>query len=368
MNVDAFSPDYLTASARFRKAAQSAGCRLESFSIPVARPVGDVLTIDVASLGRKDSSSAVVVSSGLHGVEGFFGSALQIALLRSLAQDPSPPTGVKLIFIHALNPFGFNSLRRTDEDNVDLNRNFLLHGEQYSGAPEGYADLERRLNLSGPPRPLDLFFAKLAYLMISMGPGPFRESLAGGQYISERGMFFGGRRPSPTRLILQENLAEWVGQAARIIHLDLHSGLGRWATYKLIVDHPIDSPRFKWLRQQFAGDRVEPSESVNGSTYHMRGGLGSWCQEILAGRMYDLATAEFGTYPGPVVLWALRAENHCHWHREPSSFRYRLRKRILKEVFAPASSRWRRRVLDQGLSLVLRAIEVCHKTTLEQRT
>ena len=56
-----------------------------------------------------------------------------------------------LLMIHALNPFGMAHLRRVNEDNVDLNRNFLLAGEQFRGSPQRYRDLDPLLNPPTPP-------------------------------------------------------------------------------------------------------------------------------------------------------------------------------------------------------------------------
>ena len=78
-------------------------------------------TIDVAVLGS-DAAPAIVVSSGLHGVEGFLGSAIQLAMLEELKADTAK--NIRWVFIHAINPFGFAQIRRFNEDNVDLNRNF----------------------------------------------------------------------------------------------------------------------------------------------------------------------------------------------------------------------------------------------------
>ena len=39
------------------------------------------MTIDVASSATEDADNVLVISSGLHGVEGFFGSAVQTMVL-----------------------------------------------------------------------------------------------------------------------------------------------------------------------------------------------------------------------------------------------------------------------------------------------
>jgi hypothetical protein len=107
-------------------------------------PTGEELTIDVACSPNADSESVLIVSSGVHGVEGFFGSAVQVALLQHWASlTPSP---IKCVLLHGLNPFGFAWLRRFDENNADQNRNFLLEGERFEGVPESYARLDAFLN------------------------------------------------------------------------------------------------------------------------------------------------------------------------------------------------------------------------------
>jgi hypothetical protein len=71
--------------------------------------------------------------SGTHGPEGFVGSAIQTAMLTFFKAhktyenaDEGLPT---LVFVHALNAYGFKHNRRVNENNVDLNRNFLFKNE-----------------------------------------------------------------------------------------------------------------------------------------------------------------------------------------------------------------------------------------------
>lgn len=125
-----FSPDYRLARQRFRDAARAAGFALEEHPIEQEGPRGEVLTIDVARKGPPRPRSVLAVSSGTHGVEGFFGSAVQLAWLESGAALPAEDAA---LLIHAVNPFGFAWVRRVNEDNVDLNRNFLCAGQTYEG-------------------------------------------------------------------------------------------------------------------------------------------------------------------------------------------------------------------------------------------
>jgi Protein of unknown function (DUF2817) len=76
-----FSTDYFTARSKFIAATNLHNGRLKSYQIDAEIPLADDLTIDVAIFGHLDASKAVVISSGLHGVEGLFGSAVQLATI-----------------------------------------------------------------------------------------------------------------------------------------------------------------------------------------------------------------------------------------------------------------------------------------------
>src|ERR1044071_4619533 len=113
-----FSPDYSTARGRFREAAARAGGRLEAIALDPKGPKGESLGIDIVWFGAVSPRRVVLHSSGLHGVEGFAGSAIQLQLLADL---PILPEDAAIVVVHALNPYGMVWLRRFNENNVDLN-------------------------------------------------------------------------------------------------------------------------------------------------------------------------------------------------------------------------------------------------------
>src|SRR5258708_2464991 len=108
-----FSLDYFSARERFRKAVGQLEWHRESHPIPASGPRGQELTVDVAFSPSEDAGTTLLITSGLHGVEGFFGSAVQCALLehKSILQCLR---NVRLVLIHALNPYGFAWIRRCD--------------------------------------------------------------------------------------------------------------------------------------------------------------------------------------------------------------------------------------------------------------
>ena len=161
---DPFSPSYQVARERFLAAAARLEARLEKLTLDARGPLGEELAIDVALVGDPASRSTVVVSSGLHGIEGFFGSAMQLAWMGRLMKDPSAlPDQTSAVLVHAINPYGFAWRRRCDEKNVDLNRNYLREDEPYAGAPPGYAELHDLMNPPSPPERLEPFRLKATW-------------------------------------------------------------------------------------------------------------------------------------------------------------------------------------------------------------
>jgi hypothetical protein len=351
---EAFSPDYATARQRFRQAASRLGWQLEDHPIGVAGPGGDPLTLDVACSPSSDAGRVLVVSSGVHGVEGFFGSAVQVGLLERWGSRPVGP--LKCVFLHGLNPFGFAWIRRFDENNVDPNRNFLLPGERYEGFPAGYAGLDDLLNPQRPPSRWESFTVKALWAIARHGMPALRQTVAAGQYEFPRGLFFGGAGPSRTHQLLGKNLERWLRGSRDVVHLDFHTGLGPKGACKLLIDYPLSQRQRTRLTDWFGAGSFEACDSSN-IAYDARGGFGRWCVSRNLAPDYLFACAEFGTF-GPIqVLSGLRAENQAHHWGTPTAASTVRAKHRLKELFCPSAEAWRSQVLDHSFDLVARAVQ-----------
>ena len=347
--------DYGSARDRFRSAADRLGCQRHAYAVTARGPSGEELTIDVARLGDSNSDRAVVISSGLHGVEGFFGSAVQTTWLESHAEGDRISPGCAVILIHALNPWGFAHVRRTDERNVDLNRNLLNASETYHGSPPLYAKLNPMLNPAGPPKPLDLFPLHAMTALLKYGKPAVAQAIAGGQYEFPNGLFFGGAAPAEISAILHDALPRSLGGASRVLHLDLHTGLGPWATCRLLADEPL-TPQERQLASSLGAASVVEADAAPAGFYQTRGSLGGWCRDAFADRKYLCLVAEFGTYSGYSVVAALRRENRAHHYCAAEDPRRLAAKRRLREVFCPASATWRQRCSDHALQLIRAAV------------
>jgi len=120
-----YADSYTAARGKFLTAAGDAGASVTTYVHPQETGAdGGSLCIDVARLGPRDATRALLIASGTHGPEGFAGSAGQIALLRS-ESSKELPKDVRIVLVHGVNPYGFARITRTTENNVDLNRNFI---------------------------------------------------------------------------------------------------------------------------------------------------------------------------------------------------------------------------------------------------
>ena len=345
-----FSPDYATARSRFIEAVERAHGRLHALPIQATGPKGERLTIDIAWFGSDNPRRIFVHSSGLHGVEGFAGSAIQLQWLEE-GIAPLPEDGAILI-IHVLNPYGMAWLRRFNENNVDLNRNFLGPDEQFVGAPAGFERLDSFLNPKSPPSP-DLFYARAAWLIVRYGLTALKQTTAGGQYVNPRGLFFGGRQLEEGPAKLQAFLTTRLTAVERVVAVDIHTGLGPFAEDRLLVDDDVKRlSEYRTLRAAF-GERVQPLDPGRGVAFQARG-----VQHFMYFRQFPqaqvyFATQEFGTYWGIKVLEALRAENRWH-HYGGGSIEHRTKTK-LRHVFGPENQRWREAILRRGREVVHQA-------------
>ncbi len=345
-----FPTDYFAAREQFRSGAKEAGLSHQAIPIDAVGPQNEQLTIDVAFRPAQPGEPLLIVSGGLHGVEGLLGSAVQLAALERW--QAGLPAGVGILLLHALNPYGYAHLRRFNEDNVDPNRNFLPTNDNYHGTAEEYHLLDRLLNPPCEPSRWDLFTLRATWARFRYGSSSLKQAVVAGQYDYPRGLFFGGDRPSQLVAILQENLPRWLEHSTKIVHLDYHTGLGCWGKYDLLIEYAISDSHATWLQRHFGSHVCRVDETQ----YQTRGGLGTWFRQQANPRDYTYFCAEFGTYPGLAVVRGLRAENQAHHWGEPSSQETKQVKQQLSELFCPAADSWRASALQQGVELIDQAL------------
>ncbi len=328
-----FSASYLEARDRFRDAAARAGATHRALSITPSSD-GSPLTCDVATLGS--GPKTLVVSSGIHGVEGFVGSAIQIDLLEH------PPEGVRIVLFHALNPYGMSERRRVNESNVDLNRNFLGAGDSYGGSPDGHAIVSPLLNPETPYRGADGFLLRAALAIARHGFRPLKQATMEGQYDHPKALFYGGHKLERGPVLLLDAMLEALTGAEQVIQLDVHSGLGTYGGATVLATESLSKEALA-AASAALGAPVQPWHQ-EGVAYAIRGGYGDAVVRLLPGTRIRFFTIEVGTARPLEVIQSLRAENQAtHWGGDLE----RARSKLLR-TFYPDDESWRQRALAHG--------------------
>jgi predicted deacylase len=313
-------------------------------------PDGESLSIDIAWFGAPNAQRLLIVTSGIHGVEGYAGSAVQSAFMAAHVQ-PLPGSAVALV--HALNPWGFAHLRRVNENNVDLNRNFLDASDGYAGVPEEYRMLHPLLNPPSLPA-ADAFHLRAGCYALRYGVQPLRRAIAAGQYEFERGLFFGGSRREQSAAIFLGWLTERCARVEHLLALDLHTGLGPFAAMTLLAQRNTRPEHLASISSALAVPVVHGGGVESAGAYFVRGSMLGMLRQALPHSRVDAATVEFGTLGGLRMLHALREENR--WHHYGNGSLDHPAKRRLRAVFNPDAARWRHAVIAQGTQLLARAV------------
>lgn len=351
---DAFSANYHEARAAFLEAARTAGARLQHHACPARGPGGEALHTDTAWLGDAAAPKVLMVLSGTHGVEGFCGSGFQVHWLRS-GLHRQLPADTAVLFVHALNPYGFAWLRRVNEDNVDLNRNYLDWRQPPPDNPGYRAIAEAVLpaRLDGPVAAEAE--AVLARYRQQVGELAFYRALASGQFIDPQGMFYGGSGPTWSNRTLHTVMADLLGQATDVTCIDLHTGLGPYGHGDLISDHEPGTDAAQRVRR-FWGDGV--SESRRGQTLPLvqDGPTHFGVTRALPHARLTFGTLEFGTYERDLGRAALRADHWLHKHGDPLGPEAAPIKQALRRQFYPDTLDWKEAVLFRAHQLVRMAL------------
>ncbi len=346
--------DYFSARERFRQLGRQLGWELQAWPVegePAGRLSG--LTVDTAFHDRS-APVTLIVSSGLHGVEGPFGSAvLQRFFQAWMAMGLQPR--VNVLAIHALNPYGYVCGRRTDGLNRDLNRNFLLADEVFGGAPELYRRLNRYINPSSPPPRLDVSLVAAPWILGRYGMRRVSQALAEGQYEFPSGLFYGGAGPAGQREILAAILGRALRDSTLALHLDLHTGLGNTGQCMLICDHPLQASQREQIEDWFPGHAIRVVAGQQ-TAYAARGSLGRWIHAQRFCPDYRYLCVEVGTRPAISVFLAMRAENRAHYWADPNTSVYQRAKIRMWDAFYPRRRRWAAEVIPATSALIQHAL------------
>ena len=348
-----FPADYVHARATFRAAALAAGAELETVAHPLPGLQGEALGVDLAWLGPRGARRVLLSISGTHGVEGLHGSGCQTGVLRRLT-GAALPADTALLFVHALNPYGFSWLRRVNEDNIDVNRNCIDFSQP--PANPAYAEVHPLLQLPGlAPAQLAQVQTALEVYIGRVGQQAAAFAITGGQYTHPDGIFYGGRALCWSNRTLAQVAQRHLQGARLLCVLDHHTGLGPPAHTELICRHPPGSDALALARQWWGADVTSPDAGESASAV-----LGGNVRMALVGlcpRAQVVAIAlEVGTQPQRQVIAALLADNWLHQAGAPQSAPGQAVRQLMRTAFFSDDANWQSHSFGRAMTIYEQAL------------
>jgi hypothetical protein len=257
-----YSESWLDATNKFISAAAPLGWQVCAYSDDTE------YKIPVVRIGH--GADKIVINSGIHGIEGFFGSAAQLLMLSEInklkREFPEKFAEVSkkftIVFIHVINGWGMDNRMRENRSNVDLNRNQRADWETPAKKNRLY-EIGRDLVLSNPcVRPgesMNKFQKICEFKRMHNQDGAWR-ALVRGQDFDPDGIAYSGTAAEPETKMLAQIYDNLMKDAKSLLGIGLHTGLGKFRANKglltrsMLVSHPDGHPNTEKFREIFAPD------------------------------------------------------------------------------------------------------------------
>ncbi|MFN9744202.1 MAG: M14 family metallopeptidase [Betaproteobacteria bacterium] len=351
-----FAQSYAEARGKFLAACAAAGLAVQSHEHPLKGRDGETLAMDVARMGPADAGRVLMVTSACHGVEGYCGSGVQGALLADAGfAAAAQAAGVAVLYIHALNPYGFSWWRRVTHENVDLNRNGLDFARlaELPANPAYDAIAAAAVPAEWPPTPENE--AVLAAYAAQHGAKGLQAAVTGGQYRHPQGLFYGGTAPTWSAATFAAVLREHATHCERLGWIDLHTGLGPQGHGEKIWGGRDEAAAIARARAWW-GAEVTSMYDGSSTSARLQGLLTELAFRHCAQAEITPMALEYGTEPTEEVILCLRAEQWLEMHPQADAATRTALKRRFRDAFYTDTPAWKQAIVEQGLAAARQAV------------
>lgn len=193
----------------------------------------------------KKCTNLVVLTTGVHGIEGYIGSAM-LDVFFDYVYPTLDTNNTGVLVVANVNPYGMKYMRRYNENNVDLNRNFIEDWSTFDlSSNTEYPKVDRFLQPEGKMHNAFWheagFYLSLAKEAIFTGAGTISDALLTGQYEYPEGVYYGGNGDEKSTTYLKGVFNDCLeSDYENIIHVDIHSGYG--PRYNMVIFNSVGDP------------------------------------------------------------------------------------------------------------------------------
>ena len=311
--------------------------------------------IYLPSSGEK--SNLIVLTTGVHGIEGYIGSVMLDVFFEEIYPDLNTEnTGI--LIVANINPYGMKNYRRYNENNVDLNRNFIEDWENFDlSSNKEYPKVDKFLQPEGKMGNAFWhevgFYASLAKEAIFTGADTISDALLTGQYEYPEGVYYGGNGDEVSTTYLKGVFADCLdGEYENIVHIDIHSGYG--PRYNMVIFNSVQDPTTEAeARQMFGYDYIIAQDSEEfyvtfGDTtdYFYRLARSKNTDKELYSTCFEFGTIGDGFFDSILSLKYTVDENRQHWYPTDNAITKEMVRENYLELFYPTEMEWRMKAIN----------------------
>lgn len=335
------------------------GYAVELYSYPLAGEASENedLYIDTIYIPSTDEqTNLIVLTTGVHGIEGYIGSVMLDVFWNEIYPDiDNTNTGV--LVVANVNPYGMKYHRRYNENNVDLNRNFILDWESFDlSVNKDYPNVETFL---GPQKKMGNifwheadFYTSMIGQIISNGVDSISNALLGGQYEYAEGVYYGGIEDQESTVYLKDVFKQTLeSNYKNIVHIDIHSGYG--PRYNMVIFNSVfDTASEAETREMFGYDNIIAYDSeafypTTGDTtdfyYRLKEKLDT--DNSLFSTCFEFGTIGDGFLDSVISMKYTIEENQNHWYPSDNTTTNEIIKERYQELFYPTEKEWREKTV-----------------------
>jgi len=314
-------------------------------------------TVDKKGEEDKTKRKRVVLQTGVHGIEGYVGATLVDYFIKKILKNLIFQDNLKfdLFIILNSNPFGVSFKRRVNENNVDLNRNFLLSEEDFNSfennkQDQNYKRIDRIVNLdinkSFKSQNLILLSASIAFKIIGFvmkkGASSFKNSLLSGQSYNTKGLYYRGSGYQVETKVLLDIFKKILNNDSILI--DLHTGYG--PGYQMSIVNSAFEPRtHEQIKLDFEYPLIVKSSSKD--FYNISGDMIDYLYKnyIEKSRLKYATTFEFGTFGDSLIaslksVIAVALENQNYFCKKNSKNIDKKIQELFRKAYYPEDKKW----------------------------
>ena len=317
----------------------------------------DNLYIDNIYLpANTDTTNLIVLTTGVHGMEGYIGSVMLDVFFEEIYPDINTDnTGI--LIVANVNPYGMKYMRRYNENNVDLNRNFILDWDNFDkSSNKDYPEVKEFLQPEGKIGNALWheagFYLQLAKEALTKGADKVSDALLTGQYEYPEGVYYGGNGDEKSTAYLKNVFNDCLdGKYKNIVHIDIHSGYG--PRYNMVIFNSVyEKMTEAETKKAFGYDYVisHDSESFYATTgdttdYFYRLAESKNTEKELFSTCFEFGTIGDSFIDSILSLKYTVDENRQHWFPSDNKIASEVVKENYYELFYPTETQWREKTV-----------------------